>query len=265
MSVVIDAREVSKRFYLHHNRSADLKVRFLAMFHERHREVVEEFWALRDVSLAIRSGEAVGLVGRNGSGKSTLLKIVAGLHLPTTGRMLVAARSRIGTMIELGVGFHPELSGQENVHLNASVYGLNRSQIVALYPKVVAYSGLEHFMDTPLKSYSSGMQLRLGFAIAANLDPDILLLDEIFAVGDAEFQRQCFRTLDEFRARGKTILFVSHTPSAVRTLCDRVCVLDQGHVMFDGPVNDGLAYYKHLTAAPGPAPSYRHLTPPEGS
>jgi len=265
MSVVIHAQEVSKRFYLRHNRSTDLKVRFLSMFHERHREVIEEFWALRNVSLAIRSGEAVGLVGRNGSGKSTLLKIVAGLHLPTKGRMLVPARARIGTMIELGVGFHHELSGEENVYLNASVYGLTRSQIQALYPKVVKYSGLEHFMDTPLKSYSSGMQLRLGFAIAANLDPEILLLDEIFAVGDAEFQRQCFQTLDEFRAQGKTILFVSHTPSAVRTLCDRVCVLDQGRLVFDGTVNEGLAYYKHLTAATTPGLSYHHLTPPEGS
>ena len=140
MSVVIDARQVSKRFYLRHNRSGELKVRFLAMFHEHHREVVEEFWALRDVSLTIRSGEAVGVIGRNGSGKSTLLKIVAGLHLPTKGQMLVSAQARIGTMIELGVGFHPELSAEENVYLNASVYGLNRVQIAKLYPRVVAYS-----------------------------------------------------------------------------------------------------------------------------
>ncbi len=248
MSVVIDAQQVSKRFYLRHNRSAELKVRFLAMFHEHHREAVEEFWALRDVSLTIRSGEAVGVVGRNGSGKSTLLKIVAGLHLPTTGRMLVAAHARIGPMIELGVGFHPELSGEENVHLSASVYGLSRAQIAALYPRVVAYSGLEHVMDTPLKSYSSGMQLRLGFAIAANLDPEILLLDEIFAVGDAEFQRQCHDTLARFREEGRTFLFVSHTASAIRSLCDRVCVLDRGRLLFDGAVEEGLTFYERLTA-----------------
>jgi ABC-type polysaccharide/polyol phosphate transport system ATPase subunit len=250
MSVVIDAEGVSKRFYLHHNRATDLKVRFLAMFHERHRDVVEDFWALRDVSLTIRSGEAVGIIGRNGSGKSTLLKIVAGLHTPTTGRMLVAAGARIGAMIELGVGFQPELSGQENVFLNASIYGLNRTQITNIYPRIVAYSGLEHFMDTPLKSYSSGMQLRLGFAIATNLDPEILLLDEIFAVGDAEFQRQCLHTLERFRARDKTLLFVSHAPSAIRSMCDRVCVLEQGRLAFDGPVDDGLAFYDHMIRVP---------------
>jgi lipopolysaccharide transport system ATP-binding protein len=249
MSVVIDAQQVSKRFYLRHNRSNDLKVRFLAIFHERHREVVEEFWALRDVSLTIRSGEAVGVIGRNGSGKSTLLKIIAGLHLPTSGRLLIADHSRIGSMIELGVGFHPELSGEENVYLNASIYGMKRAEIAELYPRVVAYAELEHFMDTPLKSYSSGMQLRLGFAIAAHLAPDILLLDEIFAVGDAEFQRKSLGTLKRFRAEGKTILFVSHTPAAIRSMCERVCVLDQGRVQFDGPVEDGLAFYKRLTRA----------------
>ncbi len=248
MSVVIDAQQVSKHFYLRHNRSGDLKVRFLAMFHDRHREVIEEFWALRDVSLTIRHGEAVGVIGRNGSGKSTLLKIISGLNLPTGGRMMVAANARIGSMIELGVGFHPELSGEENVFLNASVYGLKRAEILELYPKVVEYSRLEHFMDTPLKNYSTGMKMRLGFAVAANLSPDILLLDEIFAVGDAEFQRQCFETMEGFRSQGKTILFVSHSAAAIRKMCDRVCVLDQGRVRFDGPVEDGLAFYAELTA-----------------
>jgi ABC-type polysaccharide/polyol phosphate transport system ATPase subunit len=249
MSVVVEAQQVSKRFYLRHNRSTALKVQFLAMFHARHREVVEEFWALRDISLTIRSGEALGVIGRNGSGKSTLLRIVAGLHTPTAGRVLVSAGARIGTLIELGVGFQPELSGRENVHLNASVYGLGRAEIERIYSHIVAYSGLEHFMDAPLKNYSSGMQLRLGFAVAAHLDPEILLLDEIFAVGDAEFQRQCLKTLDGFRARGKTILFVSHVPGAIRSLCDRLCVLDQGRMVFDGSVDEGLRFYEHLQGA----------------
>jgi lipopolysaccharide transport system ATP-binding protein len=250
MDIVIDVQQVSKRFYLRHTPSSELKVKFLAMLQQRHHESVEEFWALRDVSITVRGGEAVGVIGRNGSGKSTLLRLVAGLQAPTTGRLLVPAGARIGTMIELGVAFHPELSGEENVYLNASVYGLTRSQIAAMYPGVVEYSGLEHFMDTPLKSYSSGMQLRLGFAVAAQLDPDILLLDEIFAVGDAEFQRKCFATLEQLRARGRTLLFVSHTPDAIRMMCDRVCVLEQGRLLFDGAVDDGLAFYEQLTAAP---------------
>ena len=248
MSVVIEAQQVAKLFYMRHNRSLDLKVRFLAIFNERLRERVEEFWALRDVTLQIRQGEAVGLVGRNGSGKSTLLKMIAGLHLPTTGRMLVAANAKIGTIIELGVGFHPELTGSENVFLNAAVHGFTRAQIEAFYPRVVEYSGLEPFMDTPLKNYSSGMQMRLGFAVAANMDPDILLLDEIFSVGDAEFQRQCAETLADFRARGKTIIFVSHMPEAVRALCDRVCVLEHGRLVFDGTTAEGLAFYDRMTA-----------------
>jgi ABC-type polysaccharide/polyol phosphate transport system ATPase subunit len=249
-AVMIDAQQLSKRFYLRHNRAGELKVRFLALFHKHKREVVEEFWALRGVSTTIRRGEAVGLVGRNGSGKSTLLKLIAGLHRPTNGHLLVARHARIGTMIELGLGFHGELSGEENVFLNASIHGLSRAAIEALYPKVVEYSGLAHFMDVPLKNYSSGMHMRLGFAIAANLDPDILLLDEVFAVGDADFQRQCIETLREFRARGKTIVFVSHSPDAVRAICDRVCVLDHGVLRFDGPVDEGLAFYEQSSVAP---------------
>ena len=253
MSTVIDVQQVSKRFLIRHNRAAALKVEFLSLFHVRHRERIEEFWALRDVSLAIRSGEAVGLIGRNGSGKSTLLKMIAGLHTPTSGRLLVAAGARIGTMIELGVGFQPELSGRENVFLNAAVNGLTRAEIVRLYPAIVEFSGLEPFMDAPLKSYSSGMQMRLGFSVAANLDPEILLLDEIFAVGDAEFQRQCLHTLEDLRKRDRTIVFVSHMPSAIQALCDRVCVLEHGRLVFDGEVSEGLRFYDDLMRAPEPA------------
>lgn len=247
-AIAIQAESLSKCFELRHNREGELKVRFLAVFDPRRRETVEQFWAVRDVSLTIRRGEAVGLVGRNGSGKSTLLKLIAGLHRPTSGRLLIERRARIGTMIELGVGFHNELSGRENVFLNASIHGLSRAEIEAIYPAIVAYSGLEHFMDTPLKNYSSGMFMRLGFAIAANLDPDVLLLDEIFAVGDADFQRQCMETLDGYREKGKTILFVSHSAEAVRTVCDRVVVLERGRVQFDGDVDEGLAFYDGLVA-----------------
>jgi homopolymeric O-antigen transport system ATP-binding protein len=240
---VIEAQAVSKQFLLRHNSSVDLKVRFLGLFHASQRQTTEEFWALKGVSLQINSGEAVGLVGRNGSGKSTFLKLIAAIHRPTSGRLLVARGARISSMIELGVGFHPELTGRENVFLNASINGLSRDDIEAIYDAVVAYSGLEHFIDVPIKNYSSGMYMRLGFAIAAKLNPDILLLDEIFAVGDADFQQRCIATVKQFMDDGKTIVFVSHSPAAMRTFCRRVCVLEKGELAFDGEPEQGLAFY----------------------
>ena len=246
--VILAADRVSKLFHLRHNRNMALKTRLLALFNPREREQVEEFWALRDVSLTIRRGEAVGIVGRNGCGKSTFLKLIAGLQRPTTGHLYVARDARIGTMIELGIGFHPELTGRENLRLSTSIYGFSRKEIDAFYPRVVEYSGLEHFMDVPIKNYSSGMKMRLGFAIAAHLEADLLLLDEIFAVGDAEFQKQCTETLEHLLRSGKTILFVSHAAALVRRICTRVCVLDHGQVQFDGAVDAGLARYDELIA-----------------
>lgn len=263
---VIDAQSVSKQFLLRHNASVELKVRFLGLLHGRHRESVEEFWALKNVSLRINQGEGVGLIGRNGSGKSTFLKLIAAIHRPTNGRLLVARGSRISSMIELGVGFHPELTGRENVFLNAAIHGLTTEQTEAIYDGIVRYSGLEHFIDVPMKNYSSGMNMRLGFAIAANLDPDILLLDEIFAVGDADFQQRCVGTLKGFMDRGKTIVFVSHAAAAVRTLCRRACVLDHGELMFDGDVESGLVFYDRLlgqNVTPTPDIKPRPLSPEE--
>jgi ABC-type polysaccharide/polyol phosphate transport system ATPase subunit len=252
---VLDARSISKRFLLRHNASVELKVRFLGLLHPEKRQKVEEFWALRDVSLTVARGETLGLVGRNGSGKSTLLKLIAGIHRPTSGQMLVARSARICSMIELGVGFHPELTGRENLFLSASIHGLTRDEIEAVYGAIVEYSGLEHFIDVPIKNYSSGMYMRLGFAIAANLRPDILLLDEIFAVGDAEFQERCTATMHRFVEEGGTIVFVSHAASAISAICRRVCVLDHGHLVFDGEVQEGLAFYQSLS-------SERPIVPP---
>jgi homopolymeric O-antigen transport system ATP-binding protein len=246
---VIEAHGVSKQFQLRHNASVELKVRFLGMFLPEKRQSIEDFWAVKNVSIRIDRGEAVGLVGRNGSGKSTLLKLVAAIHRPTSGRLLVARGARIGSMIELGVGFHPELTGRENVFLSAAIHGLIREQIEGIYDAIVEYSGLEHFIDVPIKNYSSGMNMRLGFAIAANLDPDILLLDEIFAVGDADFQQRCVGTLKQFLADGKTLIFVSHSPGAIRTICRRVCVLEHGELSFDGGVEEGLDFYERSLAS----------------
>jgi ABC-type polysaccharide/polyol phosphate transport system ATPase subunit len=187
-------------------------------------------------------------VGRNGSGKSTLLKIIAGIYRPTTGRLLVRRNARIGTMIELGVGFHPELSGRENVYMNASVYGMSQLETDRIYDAVVEYSEIGQFIDEPLKNYSSGMSVRLAFAVAAHLDPDILLLDEIFAVGDAAFQEKCKKTMQGFLDRGRTILFVSHAAASVAEMCQRVSVLDRGVQVYDGPTAEGLEFYESLSS-----------------
>jgi ABC-type polysaccharide/polyol phosphate transport system ATPase subunit len=246
VTTVIEARDVSKKFLLKHNASVELKVRFLGLLSPKYRQSIEEFWALKNVSLQIARGESVALIGRNGSGKSTFLKLIAAISRPTSGRLLVARHSRVSSMIELGVGFHPELTGRENVFLNTAIHGLTGQETEAIYGDIVSYSGLEHFIDVPIKNFSSGMYMRLGFAIAAMLAPDILLLDEIFAVGDADFQRRCVETLKGFLEQGKTIVFVSHSPEAVRTICDRACVLDQGELAFDGDVDSGLHFYRTM-------------------
>src|SRR4051795_10453021 len=177
---ILVAERVSKRFLLHHNRAYSLKARLLATVVPKLRPRVEDFWALRDIDLRIHRGEALGLVGRNGSGKSTLLKTMAGLHRPTSGRVLVRRGITIGTMIELGVGFHAELTGRENVYLSASIYGLTRMQVDRIYEAVVDFSEIGNFIDEPIKNYSSGMMMRLAFSLAAHMEPEVLLLDEIF-------------------------------------------------------------------------------------
>lgn len=249
---VILAEQVSKRFLLHRNYAPSIKAKVLGLVHRRQRMRSEDFWALREVSLRVRQGESVGLVGRNGSGKSTLLKLIAGIHRPTSGRLLVRRDARIGTMIELGVGFNVELSGRDNVYLNASVYGLTRGEVDAIYDQVVDYAELRQFIDEPIKNYSSGMIVRLAFAVAAHLDPDVLLLDEIFAVGDAPFQQKCKQTMQGFLESGRTILFVSHSAQSVAEMCQRICVLDHGVKVYDGPTREGLRVYQTQTATATP-------------
>jgi ABC-2 type transport system ATP-binding protein len=244
------AEHVSKRFLLHRNRAYSLKARLLSRFVPTLRPSVEDFWALRDVDLEIGRGEAVGLVGRNGSGKSTLLKTIAGLHRPTSGRVLVRRGITVGTMIELGVGFHPELTGRENVYLSASIYGLSRATVDRMYDAVLDYSEIGPFIDEPIKNYSSGMMMRLGFSLAAHLDPEVMLLDEIFAVGDEAFQLKCKRTMRKFVGEGRTLVFVSHSAPLVQEMCGRVCVLSHGRKVFDGPTAEGLALYHQTQGEP---------------
>jgi ABC-type polysaccharide/polyol phosphate transport system ATPase subunit len=203
-------------------------------------------WALRDVSAEIGKGEALGLIGRNGSGKTTLLRVVAGIIKPTTGR--VRSEGRIGSLLELGAGFHLDFTGRENVFLNGAIQGLRRAEIKTRFDEIVAFAELENAIDRPVRTYSSGMTMRLGFAIAAFLDADILLLDEVFAVGDEAFQRKCFGRIFAFKEQGGTIVFVSHDAAAVERLCERSVFLEGGRVAFDGPTREAVVRYRRALA-----------------
>jgi len=193
----------------------------------------ETIWALDDVSLRIEPGEVVGAIGRNGSGKSTLLKVISKITRPTSGK--VSTKGRVSSLLEVGTGFHPELSGRENVFLNGSILGMKRAEIRACFDEIVDFSGVGEFIDTPVKRYSSGMQLRLAFAVAAHLRGDVLLTDEVLAVGDAEFQRKCLQAMESLHDSGRTILFVSHNLGAIQSLCSRAIWLDRGNLVEDGP------------------------------
>jgi ABC-type polysaccharide/polyol phosphate transport system ATPase subunit len=212
----------------------------------RGRTTTSEVWALRDVSLQTEPGEALALVGRNGSGKTTLLRLLSGIFKPTSGR--VAVGGRVGSLLELGAGFHPDFTGRENVYLNGSIHGLSRARIRESMDEIIAFAELERFIDLPVRTYSSGMYMRLGFSVAAHIEADVLLLDEVFAVGDEDFQRKCFGKIAEFKRRGGTIVFVSHDAQAVERLCDRAVLLRQGVVAFDGPTRDAIAHYRRLLA-----------------
>jgi lipopolysaccharide transport system ATP-binding protein len=211
------------------------------MVQREHRHHHEEIWALRDVSFDVPEGGVLGVIGRNGAGKSTLLKILTRITTPTEGRATI--RGRVGSLLEVGTGFHPELTGRENVFLNGSVLGMKRREIVKKFPEIVEFAGVDQFIDTPVKRYSSGMSVRLAFAVAAHLEPEILLVDEVLAVGDAEFQRRCLGRMEDMSDSGRTVLFVSHNMQAVTQLCDRAILLDQGHVVRDGPSNQVVAHY----------------------
>lgn len=203
-------------------------------------------WALRDVSFEVRHGEAVGIIGRNGAGKSTLLKILSRITPPTRGRAVVWGR--VGSLLEVGTGFHPELTGRDNVYLNGSILGMERVQIDRKFDEIVAFSGVERYLDTPVKRYSSGMYLRLAFAVAAHLDPEVLIVDEVLAVGDAEFQKKCLGKMGEVAKEGRTVLFVSHHMGAVRSLCDSVVLLQGGRSIAHGEPGEIISQYLDVSA-----------------
>ena len=228
---------VSKRFRLYHERNQTLKSAVMRGRRARY----EEFWALRDVSLEIPEGSTYGLIGENGSGKSTLLKCMARILRPDKGD--IAVRGRLSALLELGAGFHPELSGRENIYLNAAILGMAKRDVRDRFDAIVTFAGLEKFIDFPVKNYSSGMYLRLGFSVAINVEPDILLVDEIFAVGDAEFQARCNDKFAEMKAQGKTIVMVTHGLETVRNMCESAALLHQGDLQMVGPASQVVDAY----------------------
>jgi lipopolysaccharide transport system ATP-binding protein len=201
----------------------------------------EEFWALKDVSFDIKQGERVGIIGRNGAGKSTLLKILSRITEPTSGK--VSIKGRVASLLEVGTGFHPELSGRENIYLNGAILGMSKAEIKKKFDEIVAFAEVEKFLDTPVKRYSSGMYVRLAFAVAAHLEPEILIVDEVLAVGDAQFQKKCLGKMEDVGKEGRTVLFVSHNMGAISSLCQRCLLLDRGRVAIDSSSNNAIQMY----------------------
>jgi ABC-2 type transport system ATP-binding protein len=235
---IIRVSDVSKKFNIHKDKN--LKERVVNA--GRSKKHAEEFWALKDISFELEAGKTLGLIGHNGSGKSTLLKVIGGILTPNTG--YVERRGRLAALLELGAGFHGDLTGRENVYLNASILGLSRKQTEQYFDEIVEFSGIEQFIDTQVKFYSSGMYVRLAFSVAVHVDPEILLIDEVLAVGDEPFQRKCLDKIRAFQRDGRTIVFVTHGLDVVRSLCDRAIMLDKGLMAIDGTPTDVLRAFR---------------------
>ena len=230
--------DVNKRFRLYHERNQSLKSAILRGRTSKH----EDFWALKDISFDVIEGQTHGLIGSNGSGKSTLLKCLAKIYWPTSGT--IEYRGRMASLLEVGSGFHLELSGRENIYLNGSILGMSKKEIDSKFEEIVDFSGVERFLDQPVKNYSSGMYVRLGFSIAINVDPDILVVDEVLSVGDEEFQRKSFQKFLEFKKRGKTVILVTHTMPVVEDICDSVTWINEGVMMQTGPAAQVVKNYQ---------------------
>jgi len=248
----IRASGIAKRYQIVGNRDRAVQFNTLAEWIVkalRGRARPETLWALRDVSFEVAAGEVIGIIGHNGAGKSTLLKIISLITEPTRGELEIVGR--VGSLLDVGIGFHPELSGRENVFLNGAILGMRRAEITRKFDEIVAFAGTEAFLDTPVKHYSSGMYMRLAFAVAAHLDPEILIVDEVLAVGDAAFQKKCLGKMGDVAKQGRTVLFVSHNLGAVRSLCTRGIVLSGGAMQFDGAVDEAIARYLSSAADRG--------------
>lgn len=250
MEPIIEVKNLSKKYFIGHESTVagyhtlrDTLTDFVRRpFSFLNGQGREEFWALQDINFSVRPGEAVGIIGHNGAGKTTLLKILAKITSPTGGE--VSLRGRVSSMLEVGTGFHPELTGRENIYLNGAMLGMTKKEIDEKFSDIIEFAGVEKFLDTPLKRFSSGMNLRLAFAVAAHLEPEILLIDEVLAVGDAEFQRRSLTKMDEItRRQGRTVIFVSHNLTAVANLCSRCLVIREGRIIFDGNPQEAIHLY----------------------
>jgi len=259
MQPILEFRNISKEYILggaarKHDTFREILVRtakrpLALLTGKSERQTEERFWALRDVSFDVNPGEVIGVIGRNGAGKSTLLKILSRITDPTEG--YIKARGRLASLLEVGTGFHPELTGRENIYLNGAILGMRKSEIAAKFDQIVAFSEIEQFLDTPVKRYSSGMYVRLAFAVAAHLNPEILVVDEVLAVGDMSFQKKCLGKMSEVSRGGRTVLFVSHNMAAVQNLCSRGIVLKHGNLAFNGSVNEAIDYYLNSVSGEG--------------
>lgn len=249
----VEIKDLSKAYMIGHEREAmagtmtfrDSLVNIARKPYELftgHQLKKEKFWALKDVNLEIEQGDVVGIIGRNGSGKSTLLKVLSRIVEPTKGEVIM--RGRVASLLEVGTGFHPELTGRENVYFNGAILGMTRKEIQSKFDEIVAFSEVEKFLDTPVKFYSSGMYVRLAFAVAAHLDPDILIVDEVLAVGDAAFQKKCLGKMKDVAGQGRTVLFVSHNMAAVRSLCSLGVYMNEGKLVYSGGIDKALASYQ---------------------
>ncbi len=249
-SLALSARGLGKAYTITHNATDHVTMAEVALQRLRHplrRAEREQFWAARDIDLDLWQGEVLGLLGRNGAGKSTLLKLLGRIANPSEGELKLWGR--VGSLLEVGTGFHPELTGRENIYLNGSILGMTTKEIGRQFDAIVEFAGVERFLDTPVKRYSSGMYVRLAFAVAAHLESEILLVDEVLSVGDADFQKKCLGKMREVAGTGRTVILVSHQIRNVEDLCHRVVVLEQGRVGFDGTTADGVAHYLHQVAA----------------
>ena len=240
---ILEIQHIGKKYRIQQSRQPYISLRDSIGQWFKPKSQSQDFWALNDVSFTVNAGDTIGIIGKNGAGKSTLLKILSRITPPTTGKVI--SRGRIASLLEVGTGFHPELSGRENVFMNGSILGMRRGEIKTHFDAIVDFAGVAQFIDTPLKHYSSGMQLRLAFAVAAFLQNEILIIDEVLAVGDAEFQKKCLGKMDEVSKSGRTVLFVSHNMASVKSLCKKGLVLVNGKIEFQGTQTNSIIFYQN--------------------